>query len=1502
MASLALGTAGAIIGGYFGGPIGANIGFAVGSALGSLLDPPKVEGPRRTDLKLQMSTYGAPIPYLYGTVRAAGNVIDQSSELTETKHTSGGKGGPKQTTYTYSVGYVAILLCAAPSFGVPAIKGIRRIWADNRLFSEDGESRDDFQFVVYTGTETQSPDPTLEAEHGVGNVPAYLGYAYVVIRDWTLTDFGDRVPSLEWEIEATGDTSFTRISTFSPTAGGNSSFTGIGALPVDGAYLDGSQIVVCHYEEGASTTSTYQEFRYNLHSGALVDTGPVIVVPNVADSSFATYRPSTNSNIALGIQRGAGIVNVSRWYVRGVRGSDEVFPPVGTDAFKVCGSRPFLYEGVVYSAGDGNATTALYVGKWTMPDAQTVSGTPEPEYFDIEANLSFSAAGINSGTISLTFDDEGSLYVYVPQTGTVGNLFKVDPATMTLVKRWITGSPITGRLNSGSNLSTFTVYRGLLCVLDSGGSEVELWEIPDVVTDPFVQVSGEVIAVSYFGSGFSPTLTLGNGYVLGYDGVYYIGTGETLGNIVASVSELAGLDASEYDVTDLTDPVPGYRIPSQMTARNAIEPLRLGYFFDGAEVDGAMLFKHRDGTSVATIDEADLAAHEAGTDAPATITVTRIPDHELPRRVFVKYINPDQSYETGTQYDERQTGESQAETSMDLPIVLDDDSAKAIASAHVFVALLERERFTIYTTRKWEMLVPTDVIEVLGRTLRIVDKRARSNGIVEFDLLTASAAPFIQPSGTSGASVYVPPNAPGARAITQAKFLDIPNIYQTDPPFGFRVAMAPDGAGAWTGAALFKSYDNTNYVQVASSGTPDVIGYTSAIGSPAVSAVAAVGVTLGIVLTTPDGELESYTASDLLGGLGLFAVQRSDGFWNLFQYQTATLVSADPPTYELSGIIEAGINDRAITGHASGDAFVLLPAVTVDAPESDLNIPIYYKAVTFGLSLSSTPYTIFTNTGVATETYYQTTTNHLAEFSCEFGSPIGSPAVGRQGVVPAPTLDDCNNERILSVHGWIDQPSGGGGSPAGGSSLTVYDESVLVDSAVTSLNFTGFGVDAISLGAGSIGVSIVGKIITKDDGALVLSDSVTLDFQSGLRATDAGLKVTRVDAVITAPVYTAGGGANDSLPNARSLSATTPVRFTDSGGSPPSDTAISVDVMGGADTGSPSPHAGTSGLVPAPSSGDGTANKVLCADGTWKTVASIAPSGDAFAYHFGDGSDGDVTFDGSSAVTGWTRSGSTYTFNAGAIPQYNNVTIDSGVTVNPTHCPLYVNGTLTLNGTIVGQNHSTKNASAGTQGFGALPSGSTPFYGGSTSGGNGTTGGGQAGGASGTGCIGGAGGAAGSNGGGAGANGGTVTIPTNAAGGLAYAWSYNAISSALTRTPSAPNQYLYGTGGGGGRGNGASVGGGGGGGGAVVGLMARYITGTGSCDVSGGNGAQGTASGCSGGGGGGGGVVWVLTSTAYASWTFTTNVAGGTKGAANGAGNAGVDGNPGRVIYMIISS
>lgn len=192
MATLVLTTVGGAIGGPIGAALGATLGRRVDGEL--LFRQKRREGPRLTDLAVQTSRYGTQIPKLFGTNRVAGCVI-WSTDLQEHRATSGGgKGQPGTATYSYSASF-AVALSARP------IVEVRRIWADGTLLrgaAGDWKARTGFR--LYQGHEDQAADPLIAG--ATGSALAYRGIAYVVFENMALADYGNRLPSLTFEVVA----------------------------------------------------------------------------------------------------------------------------------------------------------------------------------------------------------------------------------------------------------------------------------------------------------------------------------------------------------------------------------------------------------------------------------------------------------------------------------------------------------------------------------------------------------------------------------------------------------------------------------------------------------------------------------------------------------------------------------------------------------------------------------------------------------------------------------------------------------------------------------------------------------------------------------------------------------------------------------------------------------------------------------------------------------------------------------------------------------------------------------------------------------------------------------------------------------------------------------------------------------------------------------------------------------------------------------------------------
>ncbi|MBA3910607.1 MAG: host specificity protein [Rhodobacter sp.] len=244
MATLLLSAAGAAIGAGFGGAVlglsGAVIGRAIGATLGRVIDQrllgagsDPVDVGRIDRLRLTGAGEGAPIGQIWGRMRVGGQVI-WATDFSETvRRRRAGKGAPKPKVneYSYSVS-LAIALCEGE------ILRVGRIWADGNEISPI-----DLNLRVYSGSESQLPDPKIEAVEGTGRAPAYRGVAYVVIEDLELGTYGNRVPQFSFEVVRPAQGGAVDPSM---TLGG--AVRGVALIPGTGEY--GLATTPVHYAEG----------------------------------------------------------------------------------------------------------------------------------------------------------------------------------------------------------------------------------------------------------------------------------------------------------------------------------------------------------------------------------------------------------------------------------------------------------------------------------------------------------------------------------------------------------------------------------------------------------------------------------------------------------------------------------------------------------------------------------------------------------------------------------------------------------------------------------------------------------------------------------------------------------------------------------------------------------------------------------------------------------------------------------------------------------------------------------------------------------------------------------------------------------------------------------------------------------------------------------------------------------------------------------------------------
>ena len=184
------------VGTYFGGPIGSAVGAAIGQQIDRAIignGKPR-EGPRIKELDIQTSSYGTQVPAIFGAMRVAGTVI-WSTDLIETRSKNGGgKNRPSTINYSYSASF-AVALSSRP------VARIGRIWADgNLLRGAAGDFKNETMFRFHSGYGDQPLDPLLSSAETSGQCSAHRGLAYAVFEDFQLADFGNRIPSLTFEL------------------------------------------------------------------------------------------------------------------------------------------------------------------------------------------------------------------------------------------------------------------------------------------------------------------------------------------------------------------------------------------------------------------------------------------------------------------------------------------------------------------------------------------------------------------------------------------------------------------------------------------------------------------------------------------------------------------------------------------------------------------------------------------------------------------------------------------------------------------------------------------------------------------------------------------------------------------------------------------------------------------------------------------------------------------------------------------------------------------------------------------------------------------------------------------------------------------------------------------------------------------------------------------------------------------------------------------------------
>lgn len=200
-------------GGLASALFGGILGFGVGNTVGNIVFPVKLPnqfGPRLGDLKVSTSTNGAIIPIGFGTFVSAVNIFWSPGLVEHSKTTKqSAKGGPSysSTNYTYTASFAGSF---GESGGSARVGIIKKIWFDTKVVYDSTTGANNSKYAaptMYVGSQTQNPDPTIQAVEGVNRTSGYRGQVYAVWADFLLSDFGNRIPNIQALIDWDGASS-----------------------------------------------------------------------------------------------------------------------------------------------------------------------------------------------------------------------------------------------------------------------------------------------------------------------------------------------------------------------------------------------------------------------------------------------------------------------------------------------------------------------------------------------------------------------------------------------------------------------------------------------------------------------------------------------------------------------------------------------------------------------------------------------------------------------------------------------------------------------------------------------------------------------------------------------------------------------------------------------------------------------------------------------------------------------------------------------------------------------------------------------------------------------------------------------------------------------------------------------------------------------------------------------------------------------------------------------
>ena len=393
-----------------------------------------------------------------------------------------------------------------------------------------------------------------------------------------------------------------------------------------------------------------------------------------------------------------------------------------------------------------------------------------------------------------------------------------------------------------------------------------------------------------------------------------------VGPAIAAVLRDHGFN--DFDVSRVQGTIAGTVVERIQSARDTLQPLELSQFIDAYESKGVIQFASR-----ASAGEAAAVTPDAMVEAKpgaALIELTRQQETELPAVAKLTYFAADADYRQAVAEARRTATGSLRVATADLPIVLDDPQATAMADTWLYEAWNARERAAFALPPSALALEPSDLVRIssngrdrLVRITEVADAGRREITALGIDPRVYDRLP--------APSRDVPAVPPPVYGVPEIAFLDLPILRGDETPHDGYVACFQS---PWPGGiAVYRSPDTSGYTLATLAQRPAVVGRTLAPLGP--HAPGRWDRANALLVKLAAGALTGTTPAGLLEGRNLAALLRPDGTWEAVQFLNAELTGEG--TYRLTQVLrgQGGSEGSAPQTIPVDTTFVLLDGAVV---------------------------------------------------------------------------------------------------------------------------------------------------------------------------------------------------------------------------------------------------------------------------------------------------------------------------------------------------------------------------------------------------------------------------------------------------------------------------------------------------------------------------------------------------------------------------------------------